>query len=441
VRSALGIGEGAAEGNGHLAVLNPLWFSRASVLMARLPAGNRVSLDGRTLPTQMLPDGRTAIQLPPLAPLGWATLDVRVAGEPAQPPAPTEFSGSLENRFFRLRFDEFGALTSVYDKAAGREVLKRGMRGNVLQAFEDRPAACDAWNIDCTYPLKCREVRGETSVAAWEQGPVCASVRIRTAWGPTSITQVVRLFDSVARIDFETEIDWQESQTLLKALFPVDIRADQAVCGIQFGNVARPVTRNTAYDEARFEICFQRYLDLSEPDYGVSLLAGDKYGADVLDGHLRLTLLRSPMDPYPDGDRGLHRFTYSLYPHKGDWREARVPEMAALAEQPCALAESGAPPVKSASLLEISARNIAVESVKRAEDGRGLIVRMYEFEGARADALVRFDRAPSGAWSSDLLERDEQPLPPKGRSIRVGFSPYEIRTIRVEWPDLDRRPR
>jgi alpha-mannosidase len=117
---------------------------------------------------------------------------------------------------------------------------------------------------------------------------------------------------------------------LLKVAFPVDVLSTQATYDVQWGNIRRPTHRNTSWDWARFETCAHKWVDLSEGDYGVSLLNDCKYGHDVQGNVIRLTLLRGPTYPDPDADQGEHHFTYSLLPHRGDWRAGTVPASYAL---------------------------------------------------------------------------------------------------------------
>ena len=131
------------------------------------------------------------------------------------------------------------------------------------------------------------------------------------------------LYDQSPRIDFVTRVHWQERQVLLKAAFPVDVRAAEATYEVQFGAITRPTHRNTSWEQEKFEVCGHRWVDLSEAGYGVSLLNDCKYGHDVQGNVLRLTLLRGTERPDPEADRGEHSFTYALLPHLGDWRDGR----------------------------------------------------------------------------------------------------------------------
>ena len=158
---------------------------------------------------------------------------------------------------------------------------RRGSAGNVLQMFEDRPLNYDAWDIDRYFEDKAWEVDGVESVRVTETGPVRGTVEIRRSFSRSTMVQRMHLYDSMPRIDFHTEVDWHETHTLLKAAFPVAVNASRATYEIQFGAIDRPTHRNTSWDQAQFEVCAQKWADLSEGDYGVSLLNDCKYGYDV----------------------------------------------------------------------------------------------------------------------------------------------------------------
>ena len=136
------------------------------------------------------------------------------------------------------------------------------------------------------------------------------------------IKQDMIVYADKRRIDFKTEVDWKEEQILLKTAFPIDVRTTKANYEIQFGNVERNTHWNTSWDYAKFEVVGHKWADLSEGDYGVSLLNDSKYGYDIKDQTMRLTLIKSGVYPDPEADQGHHSFTYSLYPHGGSWFEA-----------------------------------------------------------------------------------------------------------------------
>ena len=225
---------------------------------------------------------------------------------------------------------------------------------------------------------------------------------------------------------------------MLKVAFPVDVLAPQATYEIQWGNVQRPTHRNTSWDWARFETCAHKWVDLSEGAYGVSLLNDCKYGHDIHDNVLRLTLLRSPTMPDPIADFGEHQFKYSLYPHMGSWneetqREAYLLNDPIIVYQPKEVAQQSEQPVSSLqSLVSTSSPNVIIETIKRAEDGNGIIVRLYESQRKRGPVQVHAGFGVEAAWETNLLEENQSALGVENDSIQLNLKPYQIMTIRLK---------
>ena len=224
---------------------------------------------------------------------------------------------------------------------------------------------------------------------------------------------------------------------MLKVAFPVDVLSPQATYEIQWGNVTRPTHRNTSWDWARFETCAQKWVDLSEGDYGVSLLNDCKYGHDIRDhspkgGVMRISLLRSPTMPDPEADQGEHRFAYSLLPHSGSWGATTIAQAYALNDPLIAVRpESQASASQPVSLLSVEPANIVVETIKRAEDGNGLIVRLYESQRRRCRAWLHLGFELGSAWRTNLLEENQAELTPDGKTLALSVRPYEIVTLRL----------
>jgi alpha-mannosidase len=234
-------------------------------------------------------------------------------------------------------------------------------------------------------------------------------------------------------VDFVTEVDWQERQTLLRALFPLRINAASATCEIQFGSVERPTHRNTSWDWARFEVCAHRWVDLAEGDYGVALLNDGKYGHSLHGDTLGLSLLKGAIFPDLNADRGLHRFTYSLLPHAGDWRTAQVVRRAYELNVPLrALRLAGNSARERMSFLSTDCDHVVVETVKVAEDGDGLIVRLYEAHNMRGPMTLRFARPVDKAEEVDLLERPIGPVEVEADRVRFAVKPFEVKTLRIK---------
>lgn len=401
-----------------------------------LPKGyfSVIDPEGKPVPFQQLNKGEILFETRGVPPMGYAVYRV-VPGtlKPELSGPLTVTTAAIENAFLRVELDASGALARVYDKIEEREVLAPGARGNVLQLFDDRPYAHDAWDIDPNFEEKSWEVPAPESIEVLEEGPVRAVVRVVRKTEKSTITQDITLYAMSPRLDFVTHVDWHEKRTLLKVAFPVDIRASRAAYEIQFGTIERTTHNSNWHDRARFEVPAQKWADLSEGNYGVSLLNDCKYAYDTQGNQLRLSLLRSTIDPDAHADEGEHRFTYALYPHGGDWREGTVQQGFELNYPLLALeatAATGTLPAASA-LVSVDAEHVLVDGIKKAEDSKALIVRVYEAYGQRGPVTLTFLRPPKKVTECDFMEENDTKVTPKGAEVTTYFKPFEIKTYKV----------
>jgi len=407
---------------GAVVVVNPTSFKRDD--LAFLP--ERIS--GLAVPTQAVVGG-TLLAAGALEPYSATPLQ---KGEAETPDSELSVSERyLENAFVRVELNADGDVTRVFDKAARREVLAEGAKANEFLAFEDRPLKWDAWDVDIFYDDKVYYAEPATSIRVVETGPLRATLELKRRILHSTYTQHLSLTYNSPRLDIATEIDWCERHTLLKVAFPVNILSPVATFEIQWGQVQRPTHRNTSWDWARFETCAQKWVDLSESDYGVSLLNDCKYGHDVQDSTLRLSLLRSPTAPDPEADRGRHTFTYSLLPHAGPVGEATIAAAYALNDPLLAVkGSSGAP--TALSLLSVDRPNVVIETVKQAEDGSGLVVRLYESQRQRGRVVLETGFALAAAERTNLLETPRETLAVQKNRVSFEIKPFEIVTLKLK---------
>jgi len=243
--------------------------------------------------------------------------------------------------------------------------------------------------------------------------------------------QTIRLDAGSAHLEFDTTIDWKERRTLLKAIFPLAVRAANATYETMFGAVERPTHANTDGALAQYEVPGQRWADLSEPGFGVSLLSDTRQGYSCFESKLALTLARGPLWPDRNADVGTHRFRYALYPHQGDWREAATVAKAASFARPMLWAKGAPDTILSKPLVVSSAPNVVIDTIKPAEDGEGWIVRFYESNGQRTDAKFTFGASISEAWHSNTLEDRLSKLSLSGDAITLSIRPFQIGTLRL----------
>ncbi|WP_339296529.1 glycoside hydrolase family 38 C-terminal domain-containing protein [Paenibacillus sp. FSL W7-1279] len=346
---------------------------------------------------------------------------------------------SLENDKLIVKFDQNGGILSILDKAEAREVIQQGHSGNDLRVYHDEG---DAWDFRHDYSANPGKPLNLLAIQKLRDGPRIGLV-FEYAYGESALTQTVVLTEGSQRIDFETSVDWRENGKMLRTSFPVNIRTDQVHCEIQFGSLSRPTHRNTMWDFAKDEICAHQWIDLSEPDYGVALLNDCKYGHRAIHNVLDLHLLRSSSYPDPDADRAEHRFTYSLYPHQGNHVQAEIYRRGNELNIPLRAISLPSVPDQATGKLPSSQAflrpdhpNIMVESVKKAEDGDDIVVRLYETSGTHASTTLHCGFEAAEAWTTDLMENilAALPLGEASNKITLSFTPFEIITLRLRLP-------
>lgn len=343
---------------------------------------------------------------------------------------------TLETPWYIVSWNELGELTSLYDKEAKREVLEAGTVGNEIVVYEDIPKDYDAWNVESYYSRKHWKMSVKKPCMMTEAGEICAVLHTELSYESSVIEQDIAFFAHTRRIDFKTKIDWKEQQQLVKAEFHLDVMTRTAACEIPYGVMERPTHRNTSWQRAQFEMCAHRFVDLSEPGFGVALLNDGRYGHSIEDSFVSLTLLTSGVFPFPDADKGLHELTYALMPHMGDWREANVVhEAGKLNEKPIlsVYKPSLLTEEKSSArytMCEVSSPNVIVTSVKRAEDESGLIVRMYESSGIRTNVEWNLEGlCPKYIYECDMMEQKEREVVFDGQRAKFEIRPFEIKTF------------
>ncbi|HCR40575.1 MAG TPA: alpha-mannosidase, partial [Lachnospiraceae bacterium] len=310
-------------------------------------------------------------------------------------------------------------------------ILDPEQPGNKLAVYYDNG---DAWDFSIQYrqrpPMACELISSEASV----DGPKGQIVQVYQ-FHDSRIEQKIVLTEGSRRLDFVTKVDWHESRKMLRTSFPLQVKAQEATCDIQFGSVKRPTHSNTGFDMAKYEICAHKWVDLSEPEYGVALLNDCKYGYSVKDSILDLNLLRSPQYPDEDADQGSHEFTYSLYPHAGDEVTGKVAQAAYELNIPLRIqaqeTDAGAISNTAFSFIQTDSDHIVVETVKKAEDSNHIIVRLYECHGTTTAATIKLGMPPKQVALADLMEQEKLPLELCGNEVQLIFKPFEIHTLKI----------
>ncbi len=365
---------------------------------------------------------------------GWTSVlpdALRPGPKPAEAAAIAEESAaratrtSLENGLLRLQLNERGEVVSLIDKASGRELMAGP--GNQFRLYKDVPDFWDAWDIVSMAELQPVAIPEAVTLEVIDPGPLEAQIRLTRTLHNSSLSQIIRLRRGSRRVEFATEVEWQEKHKLLKVAFPFALHSSEVISEIQFGHLRRPTHRSNVFDADRFEICNQKWSALAEENCGVALLNDCKYGLSALGNTLSLTLLKSSLAPDPTADRGKQTFTYALVPWNGSLAESGVVRQAYELNAPVLVLPGSA---GERSLFSLDAPNIVIETVKPAEDGSGsVVVRLYESMRSATRCTLNTSLPVGSAALADMMEEPLQDLACEGGNIRLDFRPFEIKTV------------
>ena len=326
----------------------------------------------------------------------------------------------LSNRHLVCRINDRGELISVKRPGSDTEYLAGS--GNRFLMFKDVNTCYDAWELGSMYehlPVALEE-QAEITV---EENPRFAILTIKKKLHDSLLTQTIRLGPDEEQIQFANHIHWQERHKLLKVAFPVNAYASEAIFETQFGYVKRPTHRSYQTDRDRYEVCNHRYTALTDGAHGAAVLNDGKYGVNVVDNEIRLTLLKSAMMPDQEADRGDQYVTYSFYPFDGAFQDGNVLRQAAELNEPlvgCAVADDLGP------IFLADRKNIIVDTVKPADTvENALLVRVYEAMGKQTDCAFTANPRIKTVTETDMLEEH-----PAGVDLsKVRFGPFEIKTF------------
>lgn len=354
----------------------------------------------------------------------------------------------LQNKYLDVTIDEkTGLISRLFDKINQREALAEP-KGNLLQLRKIKNDRDDAWNLG--YVGDWIDLDRATLVELVETGPVRATIHVKrdflgpqkeqrspTEHFPSSFfDQYISVVEGLPYLEVRNHIEWWEEHKMLKVAFPVAIQADSATYEIPYGTISRSTKDETSIEKAMFEMPAQRWADLSDDNYGVSLINDSKYGYDIKGNLMRLSLLRAPLAPDPMCDRGYQDFSYAVYPHKGDWRQAQTTRRAIEYNEPLLVfrtaAHKGSLSPKM-SFVQAAPENVILNVVKQAEDSKAWIVRLYETHGSTAQATVSFFQKIKTVEEVDLVEINPKKCAVKGQGFQFTIKPYEIRTFRVSF--------
>tara|TARA_R110002003_G_scaffold206_7_gene15794 strand:- start:6236 stop:7624 length:1389 start_codon:yes stop_codon:yes gene_type:complete len=399
---------------------------------------------------------------------GLGPLDVRPLSSPYS--ASTASVKEIQPNVFELRNAQFivqvsnGAITSLYDISADREIIPKGKKAAQLVIYDDKPLYWQAWDVE-VYHLNSRQELSPHKVSISEDSIHRVSLEIETkisdkSWIKTTISLPAAVGNAPTAVEIDAEIEWHETMRFLKVEFPVDIVNTEASYETQFGIVRRPTHYNTTWDMAKFEVCVHKWADLSEATYGVSILNDSKYGFATQGNVMRLSLLRAPKAPDAHADMGRHHTRYAIFPHKGALDERTVRKAFEFNNPLKIIGRANpSPAAKSSpdhSLLNAfhvhAAPNLVLDTIKRGEDdedvsrgelpvkkGHSVILRIYDALGGKSRGVLTWgDLRVRKAVRCNALEDEDGAgelemcdVEGGGKGARLEVRAFEIATVKL----------
>ncbi|MEO7982941.1 MAG: glycoside hydrolase family 38 C-terminal domain-containing protein [Bacteroidota bacterium] len=417
-------------------VYNPVAIDREDVVTAELiysqtPANVKVvDKSGNIVPSQIIAkkgNNLTIIFLAKLPSAGLSVFDIRESKEKAPESLMDATSQTLENSYFKVKINENGDISSIYDKTALKEVLSKPAS---LQFLKENPSEWPSWNMDWKDRMNppIDFMNKEVTVKVVEKGPVRVALEITKKGLNSEITQIISLAEGEAgkRIEVSNKIDWQSKEVSLKAAFPTTVVNEFATYSLNTAAIQR-----TTNNEVKFEVPGRQWIDLTDRSnsYGISILEDCKYGSDKPDNNtLRLTLMYTPKATsfvyQGSQDWGIHDFKYGIYPHAGDWAYAMTPWQGSFLNAPLIGFETtkhdGAIG-KEFSLVKLNTHKVDIMAFKKAEESDYYIVRFNELYGKNAEGV-------SASFPGKIVDAYEV----NGQEVKTGDANFTNGTLNFD---------
>ena len=414
------------ESTNNLIVFNSLSHTRKEVIEFACDKPYQVYDHDDLLPC-LYQNGHLYFELT-MPPLGYKTIKL-IPGKVDSAPLYTS-NCNLENGLIKLKLDELGAITSIWDLTRDKEMLESP--ANSLKLWEDLPNNWGAWDINHFY----RETKPQLPTLLERKVVVNnrykKAIYQRLSIGNSEIKQTISIYRNSTLIKVENTVDWNEKHKMLRVGACPQIKAKNATAEIQFGLVERPTHKNTSWDYAKFEVLAHTFIDVSDNNQGFAILNDCKYGHSVQDNSLEINLLRSPADVHKEADLGTHSFTYAYYPHTNNLENSNVIQQAHALNQKLVLLESDITPQASQiSLFSCDNQAIIIQTVKYAESGDDVILRCYESIGSAQLTTLSLPDTYQAAFECNMLEENEAELVIDNYKLKLEFKPFEIKTIKL----------
>lgn len=419
-------------------------LTEAFIHVSAKPAGVQVfDVRGKEVPAQLIGwlNGKAHIAFSAsVAPLSCSVYDVRL-GRNGKQPSLKATRNTIENRIYKLTLNGNGDISSIIDKRANRELVEPGKAFRLALFLNNESQEWPAWEIlKKTIDQPGADISDHVKINVEQQGGCYATLRVERTYQSSKFIQRIRLSEGAndERIDIINEVDWAMKDAVLKAEFPMNVKNEEAVYDLGIGTIKRKNNTDMAY-----EVCAQQWADITATDrsYGISILNDCKYGWDKpSDNTLRLTLFHAPMTPkrykyQEEQDFGHHTFTYSIVGHRDEATQAGISSMAESLNTP--LAVYTAPKHKGAlgreySFVNVNSPQVAIRSLKKAEESDMYIIRLYETQGKAAGNIeVVFPATIDSAYEVNGVEDQIGAVTVRGNKLSFNMTAYQPKSFAV----------
>lgn len=337
--------------------------------------------------------------------------------------------GYIENDLIRVYYSPSGEITKISDKQSG-EILS-GEACNKFRMYKDVPSMFDAWDIDSMYSETEFELSCEAETEIVSQGDSFVCIKVKRKLNKSLLEQDIILRQGSKRIDFKTVIDWRERHKLLKVDFDTGVLSELAMHNIQYGYIQRPTHQNRQFDSDRFETCAQRWTAMADNDFGAAVLNDCKYGVSTYGSTISLSLLRSPLAPDMYADKGIHEFTYSYLVWEGPFKDSLISRHSYNLNVPLNIIGGISLPEKS--YFEIDSPNIVLDTLKPAEDGKGIILRIYDMMNMKCNVKIKTKFNFKKIFETDMLENNIREIESDSKNSVFGMEVknFKVVTLRI----------
>jgi len=336
---------------------------------------------------------------------------------------------NIENEFFKLQVDPTsGSLHKIFDKQAQRDVLAQNGNGNMIRIFEDLGDS-EGFLESNKWTGQFQDVDSDPNIELIERGPVRMVLRVKNKFELARFTRRITLYNGIRRIDFDLGLDWDGKNKMVKVVFPLSVSSPTATYEIPYGTIRRPSEGE--------EHAAQKWVDISDDNYGISLLNDSRYGHDISENEIRLSVLRSPEKPVSAMDNiGVHTLRYSLYPHKFSPQAANSMQKGYEINYPLHAVRTASHKGKlpdSYSFVQITPDNLILTVLKKAEDSEDLILRCFETKGEKCigKIILAKEIAIDAVHKINLMETGLNDIITDGTSFGIKAGAYSIESFKL----------